>query len=200
LMEMLDKLPSMAGLITRGLGMIPGVGNTISRGIELARSLNDQVIRKTNLVVGQRQHVLCDRLAGVTLGVEPGLRFLAKTVLGALGTEPLVREHVIAQGRAVHERFERGQVDLAMLSVVGPTAPFAALRAYKLDAWAGSERARKLAEGFYVTRRELDAYRRTHHALEQELAFLEERLLELHEREQRLRDQLQTAQGSEPGR
>ncbi len=200
LMEMLDKLPSMTGLIARGLGMIPGVGNTISRGLELARSLNDQVIRKTNLVVGQRQKVLCDRLAAVTLqGPEAGLRYLARLALGgADALAPTVREHLIAQGRGIHERFERGEVDLTMLSIVGPTAEFGALRAFKLDAWSRSERATKLREGYYVTRHELDAYRKTHHALEREIAFLEERLLELHEREEKLRAQVQTSGEAEP--
>ena len=195
LMEMFDKLPSMAGLISRGLGMIPGVGNTISRGLELARNLNNQVIRKTHLVVGQRQHVLCDRLASLLVGSSaPGQRALARQALGAPG-EPAVTERLIAQGRAIHERFERGEVDLTMLSLVGPGAPFAALRAFKLDAWERSDRAAKIRAGYYVTRGRLAEYRQTHAALEEEIAFLEERLVELHERAERLEAKLADAQG-----
>ncbi len=192
LMEMLDKLPSFASYVTRGLGMIPGIGNTIARGIELARLLNNQVIRKTNLVIGQRQHVLCDRLASLAMGgSEAAFHYLARQALGgAHATEPAVRARLVEQGRAVHDRFEQGQVDLAMMSVLGPDKPFAALRAYKLDAWSSSERAHKIAAGCYVTREELAAYRKSHHALEQEIRYLEERLLKLHERETKLRAQL----------
>ena len=196
LMEMLDKLPSMTGLVTRGLGMIPGVGNTISRGIELARTLNNQVIRKTNLVVGQRQHVLCDRLACLALGShDAAQRYLAERAIGGQAArDPATTAQLIEQGREVQRRFEAGEVDLTMLSIVGPDAHFAALRAFKLDQWTRSERASKLAAGYYVTRSRLAEYRRTHTALEEEIAFLEERLLELHKRETKLREELAALQ------
>ena len=192
LMEMFDKLPSMTSLITRGIGMIPGVGNTISRGIELARSLNNEVIRKTNLVVGQRQHVLCDRLASLALGTtDVAQRFYAKAALGGehcLG--PGVRERLIEQGREVRERFERGEIDLSMLSVVGPDNEFAALRAFKLDEWERGEQSKKIAGGYYVTHSRLREYQRSNKALEDEIRFVENRLLELHKKEDKLNEEL----------
>jgi len=198
LMEMLDKLPNVTGLITRGIGvLIP----QISRGLELARSVNSQVIRKTNLVVGQRQHVLCNRLAALALGdPEVGQRYLARLVLPPdQAADRGVRERLIAQGRQVHERFEAGEIDLTMLSVVGPNAPFAAWRAYRLQAWSEEERSQKLAEGYYVTRSRLSDYRRNNKALEEELAFLEGRLVELAKREQKLQEELLAAEERETG-
>ena len=191
LFEMLDKLPSMTSLIARGLGMIPGVGNTISRGFELARSLNQQVIRKTNLVVGQRQHVLCDRLATLATGdQEAGQRVLSKLALGgAAQSDPALRAQLIAQGQRVAERFARREVDLAMLAIVGPSANFAAWRAHKLDAWYRSERAERLREGYYVTHDRLAEYRRSHQTLEAEIARLEARLVELHRRQEKLNEE-----------
>lgn len=201
LMEMFDKLPSMAGLISRGLGMIPGVGNTISKGLELARNLNNQVIRKTHLVVGQRQHVLCDRLASLLLGsAEAGQRVLAETALGGAGAkEPEVQARLVEQGHGIHERFREGKVDLTMLSLVGPGAPFAALRAYKLDAWERSDRAAKIRAGYYVTHDRLKAYRVSHAALEEEIEFLEGRLVELHEKAERLATKLAEAEAAGDG-
>lgn len=191
LFEMLDKLPSMTSLIARGLGMIPGVGNTISRGFELARSLNQQVIRKTNLVVGQRQHLLCDRLATLAVGnQEAGQRLFAKLALGGeAASDPLLRGLLVAQGERVTERFEQGEIDLTMLSIVGPSANFAAWRAYTLDAWYESERAQRLRQGYYVTHSRLAAYRKSHQALEAEIARLEGRLAELHRRQEKLNEE-----------
>jgi hypothetical protein len=202
LFEMLDKLPSMTRLIARGLGMIPGVGNTISRGLELAQALNQQVIRKTNLVVGQRQHVLCDRLATLAFDdQEAAQRTLAKLALGGGGAaDPEVRARLIEQGRRVSERFAAREVDLTMLSIVGPTANFAAWRAYKLDTWYRSERAERLREGYYVTRERLAAYRLSNQTLEAEISRLEGRLVDLHERQDKLsqeRAQLLAAQEAE---
>lgn len=196
LFEMLDKLPSMAGLITRGLGMIPGVGNTISRGIELARTLNQQVIRKTNLVVGVRQHVLCDRLASLAQGgQDEAQRYLAGLALPAAAAgEPSVRARLIEQGRGLNERFEQGEVDLTMLSILGPDAAFAALRAFKLDQWTSDKRSQKLHQGYYVTRARLEEYRRSHKAIEEEISFLVSRILELSEKQSRLQAQLLEAQ------
>ncbi len=187
LMELLDKMPSMSGLIARGLGMIPAIGNTISRGLELARSVNDQVIRKTNLVVGLRQHVLCDRLAVLGLGGPAAAeRYFVKLVLGAnhgvAEGGAAAYERLVEQGRSVHERLVEGRVDLHMLSIVGPTASFAALRAFKLEQWLADERSARIARGLYVTRTRLQDYRRSHKALEEEIRFLESRVLELHER------------------
>ena len=194
LMETLDKLPSMGGIITRGLGMIPVVGNTISRGIELARSVNNQVIRKTNLVVGMRQHLRCDRLAVLAAGdATPARHYLASMVHGK---EPdVVFPRLVAQGRRIHERFEKGEVDLHMMSVVGPTAGFPAWRAYKLETWLGSEEYERLIKGLYVTRTRVREYQRTHKKLEEDIRQLEGKLLELHEKREKLQAEL-TAQAA----
>jgi hypothetical protein len=203
LMETLDKLPSMGGLITRGLGMIPVVGNTISRGIEIARSVNNQVIRKTNLVVGMRQHLLCDRLAVLSLGdPEPARRYFSHTVLPSVESAVL-HPRLVAQGRLIRESFERGEVDLQMMSVVGPTAGFSAWRAYKLEAWVSDEAYAQLGKGLYVTRSRLEEYRRTHRKLEDEIKALESKLLDLHERREKVQAELtarvaQGAAGQEP--
>jgi hypothetical protein len=193
LMELLDKMPSMSGLIARGLGMIPAIGNTISRGLELARSVNDQMIRKTNLVVGLRQHILCDRLAVLGLGSTAAAeRYLVRSVLGALPDARLADAHarLVDQGREVHERLTEGKVDLHMLSIVGPTAPFAAYRAFKLRQWSHDERSARISRGLYVTRSRLSEYRRTHRALEDDIRFLESRVLELHEKLARIDEEL----------
>ncbi|MGE0706468.1 MAG: hypothetical protein AB7N76_15455 [Planctomycetota bacterium] len=203
LFEMLDKLPSMTSLIARGLGMLPGVGNTIGRGIELARSLNQQVIRKTNLLVGQRQHVLCDRLAAVAMGEQDtAQRYLARTALGGAASEdPALRALLVEQGRQVTERFQRREVDLAMLAIVGPQAPFAAWRAFKLDSWFGSPEAEHLRAGYYVTRERLAEYRETHRALEEDIAALEGRIVELYRKQEKLHEErarLLAGEGAEP--
>ena len=192
LMGMFDKLPSMTGFIARGLGMIPGVGNTISRGLEIARSLNDQIIRKTNLVVGQRQHVLCDRLAVLSHGsFQPAYRYLAERAMGGSACEEdSVHRALIAQGRQVHERFERGEIDLTMLSIVSPNADFAAYRAYKLKMWEEDERSKKLALGYYITTSGLKAYRASNRTLEEDLQRLETRILDVFKRETALREAL----------
>lgn len=192
LMEILDKLPSMSGLITRGIRMIPIVGTTISGGIELARTMNNQVIRKTNLVVGLRQHLLCDRLAVLALGDDaPAQRYFAHQVLGKKQAgEDGVRERLIAQGRRLYERFEKGEVDLHMLSVVGPTASFAAFRAYKLDAWLKGENYQRITSGYYVTRTRVQEYEKAHHSIDQEIKYLQARILELHEKETKLAQEL----------
>lgn len=192
LFEMLDKLPSMTRVIARGLGMIPGVGNTISKGLELAMSLNQQVIRKTNLVVGQRQHVLCDRLATLAFDDQEAAQgTLAKLALGGeLARDPAVRERLIKQGQRVGERFESREIDLTMLSIVGPGANFAAWRAYKLDSWFKSPRAQRIRQGYYVTHERLAAYRLSHQTLEAEISRLEGRLVQLHERQDKLNTEL----------
>lgn len=192
LFEMLDKLPSMTRVIARGLGMIPGVGNTISRGLELAMSLNQQVIRKTNLVVGQRQHVLCDRLATLAFDDQDAAQgTLAKLAIGGeLAKDPGVRERLIKQGQRVNERFKAREIDLTMLSIVGPGANFAAWRAYQLDSWFKSPRAQRIREGYYVTHERLAAYRLSHQTLEAEIVRLEARLVELHERRAKLDSEL----------
>jgi hypothetical protein len=193
LMELLDKMPSMSGLVMRGLGMIPAIGNTISRGLELARSVNDQMIRKTNLVVGLRQHILCDRLAVLGLGsTAPAQRYLVRAVLGVQSKEAGAAAHarLVDQGREVHERLTLGQVDLHMLSIVGPTASFAAYRAFKLQQWSEDERSQRIAQGLYVTRSRLSEYRRTHRTLEEEIRFLEGRVLELHEKLAKVEEEL----------
>lgn len=193
LMGILDKLPSMTGAVTRGLGMIPGIGNTISRGFELVRTLNNQVVRKTNLVIGLRQHVLCDRLATLALGSpQPALRYLARTALGGQhALEPEVLEQLVDQGRALQRRYDAGEVDLNMLSVIGPGEAFAAWRAFKLSAWLEEERSQKLFEGYYVTRERLDEHRRADRKMEEAIGALETRLLELHKRQGKLREELQ---------
>lgn len=193
LMELLDKMPSMSGLIARGLGMIPAIGNTISRGLELARSVNDQMIRKTNLVVGLRQHILCDRLAALGLGSAASAeRYLVRAVLGPLPEARQAEAHarLVEQGREVHARLVEGKVDLHMLSIVGPTAPFAAYRAFKLQQWSDDERSARIARGLYVTRSRLSEYRRTHRALEDDIRFLESRVLELHEKLAKVEEEL----------
>lgn len=199
LMELLDKMPSMSGLIARGLGMIPAIGNTISRGLELARSVNDQLIRKTNLVVGLRQHILCDRLALLTLERSaPAERYFSKIVLGGLGAgsddHAGAHKKLVEQGREVHERLIEGRIDLHMLSVVGPTAHFAAYRAFKLSRWLEDERRQRIGQGLYVTRTRLHEYRRTHKVLEDEIKFLEGRVLELHERLAKIDEELHVAE------
>lgn len=211
LMELLDKMPSMSGLIARGLGMIPAIGNTISRGLELARSVNDQVIRKTNLVVGLRQHILCDRLAVLGQGSAVAAeRYFVKIVLGAAHaageTGSGAHARLVEQGRDVHARLIEGRLDLHMLSLVGPTSSFAAYRAFKLRQWLDDERSQRIARGLYVTRKRLQDYRRTHKALEEEIRFLESRVLELHERLAKIDEELraldapeaETAAPSEP--
>jgi len=192
LFEMLDKLPSMTRVIARGLGMIPGVGNTISKGLELAMSLNQQVIRKTNLVVGQRQHVLCDRLATLAFDDQDAAQgTLAKLALGGqLAKDPGVRERLIKQGERVSQRFAAREIDLTMLSIVGPGASFAAWRAYKLDSWFKSPRAERIREGYYVTHQRLASYRLSHQTLEAEISRLEGRLVQLHERQDKLNTEL----------
>ena len=54
---------------------------------------------------------------------------------------------LVEQGRSVHERLVEGRVDLHMLSIVGPTASFAALRAFKLEQWLADERSARIARG-----------------------------------------------------
>jgi hypothetical protein len=185
----------MTSVVTRGLGMIPGIGNTISRGFELARTLNNQVIRKTNLVIGQRQHVLCDRLAALAQGgQEAAQAHFCRAVLGGEHVgDPAARAQLIEQGGEVYQRFEKGEIDLNMLSVVGPRATFAAFRAQRLDDWWRGERAQKIAQGFYVTRARLAEHRKKNQKFEDEIKFLEERLLELHKKQAELRDELQRA-------
>lgn len=202
LMELLDKMPSMSGLIARGLGMIPAIGNTISRGLELARSVNDQVIRKTNLVVGLRQHILCDRLAVLGLGGSAAAeRYFVKLVLGAShgagDGAAAAHARLVEQGRDVHARLVEGRIDLHMLSIVGPTASFSAYRAFKLTQWLEDERSQRIARGLYVTRARLQDYRRTHKALEDEIRFLEGRVLELHERLAKVDEELRALDAPE---
>jgi hypothetical protein len=199
LMEVMDKMPSMSGLIARGLGMIPAIGNTISRGIELARSVNDQMIRKTNLVVGLRQHILCDRLATLALGgTPPAQRYLTKITGFSAEQREAVHARLVEQGRDVHRRLLEGKVDLHMLSIVGPTASFAAYRAFKLDQWTQDERSARIARGLYITRTRLHEYRRTHKTLEEEIRFLEGRVLELHERLAKVEEDLRILDEAPP--
>ena len=200
LMEVIDKMPSVSGLVAKGLGLIPVLGHTISRGLELARSLNDQLIRKTNLIAGVRQHVLCDRLAVLALGdPAPARRAFAKIAVGAQPDLGAVHAQLVAQGAALHARLEQGDVDLQMLSVIGPGAPFAAYRAHRLDQWLAGDRADRLRRGYFVTRERLAEYRRADAALEDELRLHQQRLLELHERLTRVEaDLLRAAAAEEP--
>jgi hypothetical protein len=64
------------------------------------------------------------------------------------------------------------------------------LRAYKLDLWIQGERSAKIALGYYVTRARLEAHRAADAVIEQELKYLEQRLIELHKRQTKLQEEL----------
>lgn len=202
LMEVLDKMPSMSALVARGLGMIPVVGPTISRGLELARTVNDQMIRKTSLVLGLRQHILCDRLAVLGLGDPgPAWRFLVRSAAGDLpegSSFERVLDDLVAQGGEVQARLEAGSIDVDMMSVVGPRAPFAAFRAFRLRQWLAGDTSKRIGAGLYVTRARLAEYKRTHAALEEELRAIEGRIVELHEKATKLEAELRALQAAEP--
>jgi hypothetical protein len=188
LMGLLDQMPSVGSLITRGLGMIPVVGGTISRGLEIAKSVNEQVIRKTNLLVGMRQKVLCDRLALLATGDAAALRhhLLRHALPAAPAAEPGDPEvgyaQLVEQGAALAVQLAQGELDLHLLSILGPAAAFPAYRAHHLEAWLAGGTHERLAEGYYITRARHGEYRRAHAKVEEEIGALERDLLELHER------------------
>lgn len=183
-MKFLDELPSMTSLISRGIGLIPVVGATISRGIELARTVNNQLIRKTAAVVRARQTLRCDKLAALALGgPEPGLRYLARAALGPKGLEVIPR--LIAQGAEVQEQLDRHALDVHLLSIVDSRAGFHAWRMHRLAQWDGSEPAQRLRQGLYVTSDRLQEFRRTHKSLEDEIRALEGRIVELIEQREK---------------
>lgn len=190
LMSIIDKLPSMSGLITRGLGMLPGIGNTISRGFELARTVNNQLIRRTNLVVGMRQKVICDRLAVLLLeDAEPARRFLTHLAWGKEGGDGLYQQ-LCEQGQALNEQLIKHEIDLHMLSVIGPTAQFAAWRAFQLEEFLRGETYTRIKEGHYVTRARLRDYKLAHKTLEEEIHRLTQRIAELTQRQEKLAAEL----------
>jgi uncharacterized coiled-coil protein SlyX len=192
LMGILDKLPSMAGFLQKGLGMIPGFGNTISRSFELARAVNDNLIRRTNMVIGLQNHLRCDRLALlVARSPQPLLGLFTKLAYGsASGKHPELIQAVLTQGARVSERFQRGEVDMHMLGLLGPSASFAAFRAHKLNQWAESEPAKRILEGFYITRRRLREFEAQHASLESEIEREEARVFELEEELSKARSKL----------
>lgn len=190
LMSIIDKLPSMSGLITRGLGMLPGIGNTISRGFELARTVNNQLIRRTNLVVGMRQKVICDRLAVLLLeDAEPARRFLTHLAWGKEGGDGFYAQ-LCEQGRTLNEQLIKHEIDLHMLSVIGPTAQFAAWRAFQLEEFLASETYTRIKQGHYVTRARLRDYKLAHKTLEEEIHRLTQRIAELSQRQEKLAAEL----------
>ncbi|MCA8922632.1 MAG: hypothetical protein KDD82_12535 [Planctomycetes bacterium] len=199
LMSILDKLPSMSGLITRGLGMLPGIGNTISRGFEIARTVNNQLIRRTNLVVGMRQKVICDRLAVLLLeDAEPARRFLTQLAYGSTAG-PEVYSLICAQGERLNQQLVNNEIDLHMLSVIGPTAQFAAWRAFQLEEFLEGDTYPRIREGHYVTRARLRDYRQAHKTLEDEINRLVARIAELSQRQAKLAAQLASGDAPEEG-
>ena len=192
-MGVLDQLPSMTSIISRGIGLIPVVGTPISRGIELARTVNDQLIRKAFAVVRARQALRCDKLAALALGgPEPGLRYLVKAAIGArAGADPEAIPRFLAQGAEVQERLDRRDIDVHLLSVVGADGGFAAWRAHRLDQWARGEACQRLRQGLYVTRDRLAEFRRTHKTVEEEIKALEGRIAELLEQREKAAAELE---------
>ena len=189
-MKVLDELPSMTSLISRGIGLIPVVGATISRGIELARTVNNQLIRKTAAVVRARQTLRCDKLAALALGgPEPGLRYMARAALGPKGLEVIPR--LIAQGAEVQEQLDRHALDVHLLSIVEARSGFYAWRMHRLAQWEGSEPCQRLRQGLYVTRERLSEFRRTHKTLEDEIKALEGRIVELIEQREKTAAELE---------
>ncbi|MEZ6185559.1 MAG: hypothetical protein R3F62_11185 [Planctomycetota bacterium] len=198
LMSILDKLPSMSGLITRGLGMLPGIGNTISRGFEIARTVNNQLIRRTNLVVGMRQKVICDRLAVLLLDdPEPARRYLTQRAYGTAQGSDRVYDLLCQQGRALNEQLAKNEIDLHMLSVIGPSAEFAAWRAFQLEEFLGGEVYPRIQQGHYVTRARLRDYRLAHKTLEEEINRLVQRIAELSQRQEKLKAELASDEAEE---
>lgn len=192
LMGFLDKLPSVARLLSKGLGMIPGIGNTISRGFELARSVNDNLIRKTNLVIGLQTALRCDRLAYLTLE-DPAAyeRLLVKMSFGSsMPKNEAIPDALAAQGQKVNEMFEAGDIDLHMMGVLGPEARFAAYRIHKMRRWQASERAGKIRDGFYVTGERVKEFQRAHAGLEKAIKSEEKALFDLEEQAQKLKTEL----------
>lgn len=194
-MGVLDQLPSMTSLISRGIGLIPVVGATISRGIELARTVNDQLIRKTHAVVKARQTLRCDKLAALALGgPEAGLRYLAKSALGPThGAHPEALARLLAQGAEVQSRLDRRELDVHLLSIVTTEVGggFHAWRAHRLATWAAGDGCGRITRGLYVTRDRLAEFRRTHKTLEEEMKQLEGRILELLEQREKLAAELE---------
>lgn len=201
LMDVIEKMPSMGGLVAKGVGLIPVVGPTISRGIELAKTVNDQMIRKTALVMGVRQNLLCDRLAVLTQAdPRPAQRFFVRAVAGDCPPEgpafQRLLERVVEQGRNVQAALDQARTDLHLLSVVGPKASFAAYRAYKLSRWLEDDRSTRIARGLYVTRARRKEYEKTHQALEEEIRKIEERILDLHESAEKLQADLRALEAA----
>jgi len=194
LMSILDKMPSVAGLLQKGLGMIPGFGNTISKGFEIARTLNDNLIRKSNLVIGLQTLLRGDRLALLCVEEDALRRLHLKLCYGEIPEEREPFEAgLLSQGAQVHELFEAGKVNVHMLSILQPSAVFAPYRAFKLQRWAAEERAGKIAAGYYVTREKVSDFARTHSVLEREIRSEETRIYELEEEAARLRQALEEA-------
>jgi hypothetical protein len=193
LMDILDKMPSFAGLVQKGLGMIPGIGNTISRGVEIARSVNENLIRKTNMIIGLQNFLRCDRLASLAFHDPQDILGLhAKLCYGGAFDEfPGLVDALIEQGREVSERFEKGEIDMHMLAVIGPTARFGAYRAFKFHEWHSEERSRKILEGYYVTRERVKDYKKVHSSLEKEIKSEEGKVFEIEEELARLRTKLE---------
>lgn len=196
LMGLLDKMPSVAGLVQKGLGMIPTIGNTISRSIEIARSVNDNLIRKTNLIIGLQNHMRCDRLALLALNDERALqRVLVRRCYGRLPTDEIDEaafiDQLVDQGERVETIFREGRADMHMLAVIGPDAEFAPYRLYKIEEWRRLEECARIRDGYYVTSSEVERFQHTHRQLERDIATEESRVFELEEELARLRARLE---------
>lgn len=194
LMEILDKMPSFAGLVQKGLGMIPGIGNTISRGVEIARSVNENLIRKTNMIIGLQNFLRCDRLASLVFHDSQDILGLhAKLCFGGgVDKHPGLIACMLEQGRDLSERFEAGKVDMHMLSIIGPKANYGAYRAYKFSEWHEQERSKKILDGFYVTRERVTEYKKVHASLEKEIKNEESKVFEYEVELSRLQTKLDT--------
>lgn len=195
LMGILDHIPSVASLVQKGLGLIPTFGNTISKGFELARTVNDNLIRKTNLVIGLQTHLRCDRLASLAFDdPERITHVLAKTYHSRNVTQyPSMIDSFLKQGQRVEEMFQSGQVDMNMMAVLGPKHDFPAYRAFKFHDWYKQERAQKLRQGFYVTSSKVAEFTELHSQLNRDIQSSKAQVYELEEELQKLRNRLEEA-------
>jgi hypothetical protein len=194
LMDILDKMPSFAGLVQKGLGMIPGIGNTISRGVEIARSVNENLIRKTNMIIGLQNFLRCDRLASIAFHEPKDILGLhTKLCFGSADDKNLhLVDTLIEQGQRIDAQFEAGKIDIHMLAVLGPKAKFGAYRAYKFHEWHQQERSRKILMGYYVTRQKVAEYTKIHAGLEKDIKSEKSKVFEVEEELNQLRNKLES--------
>ena len=194
LMDVLDKLPSVGTLVQKSLGMLPAVGNTIARGFELARSVNEKLIRKSNLVLGLQNQLRCDRLALLSQDDPRVLTSLfTKLCFGAdAGDHASLESQLLSQGERV-ESLLRSSVDMNMLAILAPRSHFAALRCFRLRAWRSRAQVEQLKQGRYITRDDVAAFSKRHKQLEKGLEAEHTRVYELEVELDKLRVKLERA-------